>query len=93
MIKSFKDKEAELIWDEEFSKKLPIGIQRTALRKLLMLNSASNLNDLKALPSNCLEKLCGTRIDYYSIRINIQWRIVFRFKNGDAFEIAIVDYH
>ncbi|MDR1522379.1 MAG: type II toxin-antitoxin system RelE/ParE family toxin [Endomicrobium sp.] len=52
-----------------------------------MLNSSSNLDDLKIPPSNCLEKFYGTRIDYYSIRINIQWLVVFRFKNGDAFEV------
>jgi proteic killer suppression protein len=93
MIKSFKDKETELIWNEKFSKKLPMDIQRIALRKLIMINHAISLFDLKMPPSNNLEKLHGYRIDKYSIRINIQWCIVFLFKSGDAFDVEIIDYH
>lgn len=93
MIKSFKGKETEKVWKRKFSKKLPEDIQKKARRKLLMLNAASNLEDLKVPPNNRLEKLAGDRKDEYSIRINDQWRVCFKFQNGEAFEVEIVDYH
>lgn len=93
MIKSFKDKETKLIWNEEVSKKLPREIQRTALRKRIMINQAMDLNDLKIPTANQLEKLYGNRAEQYSIRINKQWRICFLFQNGSAFNVETVDYH
>lgn len=94
MIKSFADKQTELIYNETFSKKFPPDIQRIALRKLLMINSAGNINDLRSPPSNRLEKLTGDREGEYSIRINDKWRICFRLENNnDFYDVQIVDYH
>jgi proteic killer suppression protein len=93
MIKSFKNKETELIWNEQFSKKIPNNIQKIALRKLIMLHSSTDLNDLQIPPSNHLEKLQGNRLSQYSIRINKQWRICFQFINSDAFNVEIIDYN
>ena len=93
MIKSFKDKEAVKIYTREGSKKLPGDIQQVALRKLRMINNANNLNDLKIPPANRLEKLKGDRKDQHSVRINDQWRICFAWRDGDAFEVEITDYH
>ena len=93
MIRSFNDKEAEKIVKRERSRKLPEDLQRTALRKLRMLNRAMNLNDLRVPPANRLEKMKGDRSDQYSIRINNQWRVCFRWSGNDAFEVEIVDYH
>lgn len=92
MIKSFKDKQAELIWLGEFSKKLPQTIQSVARRKLRMLNSAVNLEDLRIPPANHLEALIGDRKGQHSIRINQQWRICFVWNEG-AEKVEIVDYH
>jgi proteic killer suppression protein len=93
MIKSFRLKETEKIWQGFVSKKLPRDIQQIARRKLRMLNNATSLNDLRVPPSNQLEKLKGNRAGQYSIRINIQWRICFIFKNGDCYNVEITDYH
>ena len=93
MIRSFKDKEAENIFKRERSRKLPEDLQKTALRKLRMLNRAMNLNDLRVPPANRLEKMKGDRADQYSIRINNQWRVCFKWSSNDAFEVEIVDYH
>ncbi len=93
MIKDFGDKESEKIWEGERSKKLPGEIQHVARRKLRMINSAQDLNDLRVPPANRLEKLKGDMKDYHSIRINAQWRIIFRWKDGDASAVKIVDYH
>jgi toxin HigB-1 len=93
MIRSFKDKEAEKIFNRALSRKLPNDLQRTALRKLRMLNRAMNLNDLRVPPANRLEKMKGDRSDQYSIRINDQWRICFKWSSSDAFDVEIVDYH
>ena len=93
MIKSFKCKETEKIWNEKFSKKLPQDIQKRALQKLRMLHIASILDDLKILPSNCLEILTGDRQGQYSIRINDQFRICFRWLDNHSFDVEIVDYH
>ena len=93
MIESFACKETEKIFRGFVSRKLPRDIQRTARRKLLYLHDAKDLNDLLAPPGNRLEKLRGNRAGQYSIRINEQWRICFRWQNGYAFEVEIVDYH
>ena len=93
MITSFGDKETEKIWAGTVSKKLPREIQEVARRKLRMLNNVVDLNDLKIPPANRLEKLKGNLKDFHSIRINIQWRIIFKWLNGNAFEVKIVDYH
>ena len=93
MIQSFKDKFTEKVWNQTISKSFPIEIQRIGLRKLIMLNSSIDVNDLRIPPSNHLEKLKGNREGQYSIRINDQWRICFRWENGNAFEVEIVDYH
>lgn len=93
MIKSFKSKETEKIWNEEFSKKLPHDIQKRALQKLRMLNIAAVLDDLKIPPSNHLEALTGDRQGQYSIRINDQYRICFRWFDNCSFEVEIADYH
>ncbi len=93
MIQSFKCKDTEKIFNRTFSKKFPNDIQRMALRKLRMLNRATILNDLKVPPSNRLELLKGKRKGQYSIRINEQWRICFKWRKGDAFDVEVVDYH
>ncbi len=93
MIRSFKDKEAEKIFNREQSLKLPVELQRPAFRKLRMLNRSVNLNDLRIPPANRLEKMKGDRANQYSIRINNQWRICFKWSGNDAFEVEIVDYH
>ena len=93
MIKTFADKETERIYNQIFSKKLPQSIQKTALRKLIMIDNAKNLNDLKIPPSNHLEKLEGDRDGQYSIRINDQYRICFMLDGNDFYNVEIVDYH
>ena len=93
MIKSFRDQEAELLFQRIPSRKLPQAIWRTALRKLLMVNAATSLQDLMAPPGNRLEALKAHRKGYHSIRINDQWRLCFRFYQGDAYEVEITDYH
>ena len=93
MIKSFKCKETEKIFNRRFSKKLPSSIQQIAFRKLRMLNRAVIMADLKVPPNNRLEKLKGDRKGQYSIRINDQWRICFQWINGDTFDVEMVDYH
>ena len=93
MIKSFKDSETEKIYVRERSRKLPPDIQQTALRKMRMINNAKNIGDLRVPPANRLEKLTGNRAGQYSIRINDQWRICFIWKDGDAVEVEITDYH
>ena len=95
MIRKFKDKETENIYNGIFSKKLPTNIQKTALRKLIMLNGSNSINDLRVPPSNHLEKLIGDLEGYYSIRINEKYRIIFKLDvNGtDVIDVEIVDYH
>ncbi len=92
MIVSFGSKETEKIWSGERVPKLPIEIQEIGRRKLRMLNNSQNLIDLRIPPSNRLEKLSGNLKDYYSIRINDQWRIVFKWSNGNAADVKIMDY-
>ena len=92
MIKGFRCKETEKVFQRRHSKKFA-GIQRIALRKLLILDAAGSLNDLRVPPSNHLEKLTGDRRGQHSIRVNNQWRICFRWKDGHAHAVEIVDYH
>ena len=93
MIRSFKCKESEKILSRTYSKKFPHSIQRSALRKLRMLNRAKNLNDLHVPPGNRLESLKGDREGQMSIRINDQWRVCFKWHENDAYNVEIVDYH
>jgi len=93
VIKTFNCKETEKIFNRNFSKKFPLDIQRVALRKLRMINRAEILNDLKVPPANRLETLRGNRKGQYSIRINDQWRICFKWKDGEVHNVEIVDYH
>lgn len=93
MIDSFGDKETERIWDGHVSKKFPRSIQQTARRKLVHIHSAVSINDLRVPPGNRLEKLSGSLNGFHSIRINDQWRIVFKWSNGNVNEVEIVDYH
>lgn len=93
MIKSFADRETERVYQQQFSRKLPASIQRVALRKLLMIDNAENLTDLRVPPDNFLEKLHGDREGQHSIRVNDQYRICFTEKDGDFYNVEIVDYH
>ncbi len=93
MIKSFKDKEAEKIFSGQFSLELPENIQRIALRKLTQVHGAATLSFLRIPPANKLEKLTGEREGQWSIRINDQWRICFEWRDGDAENVEITDYH
>ena len=93
MIKSFADKETEKVFHQEVSRKLPLPIQDRALVKLLLIDSATSELDLKSPPANHFEHLKGKLKDYCSVRINEQWRIQFKYINGDSFEVSIVDYH
>ena len=93
MIQTFADKATERLFNREPAKRYPPLVQRPALRKLLMLDAAESLDDLHHPPGNRLEKLHGDRQGQYSIRINDQWRVCFRWDAGDAFEVEITDYH
>ena len=93
MIKSFADKEAEKLFENTLSRKLPTNIINSARRKLILLDAAETLQDLINLPGNQLEKLSGNRVGQYSIRINDQWRICFEWKDNDAYYVEITDYH
>ena len=93
MVISFGSKETEKIWNGIRIKKMPIEIQNVGRRKMRMLNNSQDIADLRIPPSNRLEKLTGSLKDFYSIRINKQWRIIFIWNNGNASEVKIVDYH
>ena len=93
MIQSFRSEETEKIWNQTISLKLPFEIQNRARRKLRMLNNAQTLQDLQIPPKNRLESLKGRRKGQYSIRINDQWRICFRWENGNCSNVEITDYH
>ena len=93
LIESFKCKETHKIWNRVFSKKFSPEIQTRARRKLIAINISASITDLKVPSSNYLEALKGDRKGQYSIRINDQWRICFEWKNGNAFQVEIVDYH
>ena len=91
MILSFGSKDTEKIWNGEIAKKIPIEIQQAGRRKLRMINNSQNWSDLRIPPSNRLEKLKGS--DFFSIRINNQWRIIFRWIENNAYDVEIIDYH
>jgi proteic killer suppression protein len=93
MIVSFGDKTTKKIWDGEWVKGFSTDIQETARRKLRMLNNSIDIKDLMIPPSNKLEKLKGNRKDFYSIRVNDQWRLIFKWNNGNAFNVELIDYH
>ncbi len=93
MILSFGSKETEKIWNGERVSKYPNDIQEIGRRKLRMLNNSQNITDLIVPPSNRLEKLSGNLKEFYSIRINDQWRIIFIWQNANALEVKIIDYH
>ena len=93
MIKTFKDKELEKLFEGERIKSLPADIQKRAFTKLLMLNAANSITDLRVPPSNHLEALSGDRKGQYSIRINDKYRVCFKWQDNDAFDVEIVDYH
>lgn len=93
MIISFGSKETEKIWNGEYIKKIPSEIQKIGRRKLRMLNNSESILDLSIPPSNRLEKLSGNLKNYYSIRINDQWRVVFKWINGNSEKVKIFDYH
>lgn len=93
VINTFADKETEKVFFQVFSKKLPQSIQHIALRKLMMLDAAEALEDLRIPPSNHLERLQGDREGQYSIRVNRQYRICFEMSGKDVYDVEIVDYH
>jgi len=93
MIITFSCKETEKIWDGNFSRRFPSTIQQTARRKLVHINSAISINDLLIPPGNRLEKLSGNLKGFHSVRINDQWRIIFKWKENSAFDVEIADYH
>ncbi len=93
MIRSFADKETERLFQREPVKRFPLPVRRVALRKLLVLDAAESLDDLRATPGNRLEKLRGNRAGQHSVRINDQWRLCFRWRSGDAFDVEVADYH
>ena len=93
MITSFGSKDTEKIWRGERVSKLPMEIQKIGRRKLRMLNNSQNMADLRIPPSNRLEKLGGNLKEFYSIRINDQWRIIFQWNSGQASDVEIIDYH
>lgn len=93
MIVSFGSKETERIWQGEQTTKLPLEVQKIGRRKLRMIHNSQTIADLRVPPANRLEKLMGNLKEFYSIRINDQWRIVFKWDAGQATEVAIMDYH
>ncbi len=93
MLQSFRDKDTESIWHRQRVRRLDQNAQRAALRKLLILDAADALDDLRVPPGNRLEKLRGDRAELYSVRINRQWRICFRWTSAGPEDVEIVDYH
>lgn len=93
MIRSFRDRETEKVFQRESRTKFDRAVQQAALRKLLLLDAAETLNDLRVPPGNRLEKLFGDRAGQYSVRVNDQWRICFCWQDGDAYDVELVDYH
>ena len=93
MIRSFRDSETEQLFRREPVRKPPPDVRRVALRKLVLLDAAETLEDLRVPPGNRLEKLTGNRAGQHSVRINDQWRVCFRWKDGDAEDVEMVDYH
>lgn len=93
MIRSFADRDTERLWAREHVRRFPGDLRRTMLRKLLVLDGAISLEDLRIPPGNRLEKLRGDRSGQYSVRVNDQWRVCFRWVDGNAEDVEIVDYH
>ena len=93
VIGSFRDRETEKVFERTRSRRLPADVQRRAHRKLLILDAAQALEDLRIPPGNRLERLSGNRAGQYSIRVNDQWRVCFRWERGDAHDVEITDYH
>jgi proteic killer suppression protein len=93
MIMSFRDKETERLWQSGRGRRLPANLQLRAFKKLAILNAAVTLDNLKVPPGNQLEALRGNRAGRHSIRINDQYRVCFVWRDGNAFEVEIVDYH
>jgi proteic killer suppression protein len=93
VIRDFASREAESLFSGKSSRRLPADVQRRALQKLVALNAAINLEELMRVPGNRVEKLRGDRAGQYSLRINDQWRICFQWRDGDAYDVEIVDYH
>jgi proteic killer suppression protein len=93
MIASFRDRDTEELWWSGRSRRLPAELRRRAFKKLAILNAAITLDNLKVLPGNHLEALRGSRAGRHSIRVNDQYRLCFAWRNGNAFEVEIVDYH
>lgn len=93
MIRSFRDRETEKVFERERSRRLPPNVQRQAHRKLLLVDAAQALDDLRVPPGNRLERLSGDRKGQYSIRVNDQWRICLRWERGEAYDVEIADYH
>ena len=93
MIRSFADRDTERVFCREVVRRWSSDLQRLALRKLVLVDAAEALGDLRVPPGNRLEKLSGRRAGQYSIRINDQWRICFRWRDGDAYDVEVTDYH
>ena len=93
VIRSFRNRQTSSVFERERSRRLPPNVQRRAHRKLLLLDAAEALGDLRVPPGNRLERLVGDRAGQYSIRVNDQWRICFRWERGDAYDVEIADYH
>ena len=93
MIRTFADSATEAFYTAGKTRRVPTEIRKRAAMRLLQLNAATGIEDLRLPPSNRLEQLHGDRAGQWSMRINDQWRVCFRFKNGDAFDVEIVDYH
>ena len=93
MIRSFRDKDTEAIWQRRYIKRLSPELSRITYTKLVLINAAENINDLRAPPGNRLEKLAGGRAGQYSVRVNDQWRICFTWSSAGAGNVELVDYH
>jgi proteic killer suppression protein len=93
MIRSFRDRDTERVFRRDRPRRLPASIQRRALRKLVMLDAATRLGDLRVPPGNRLERLSGDREGQHSIRVNERWRVCFVWSRGDAHDVEITDYH
>jgi proteic killer suppression protein len=93
MIKSFSDKHTEDLFKRRKVKRFPQSLSKAAYRKLLLIDAAGKIDDLKIPPGNRLEKLSGDFTGFYSVRINNQWRIIFSWNKGDAYKVKIIDYH
>lgn len=93
MIQTFRDRDTERLFERRRPRRLPAALLHSALRKLVMLHAAADLSDLRVPPGNRLEKLVGNRAGQHSIRINDQWRVCFVWREGDAYDVEITDYH